>query len=158
MSCLNLMYQAFWLLYQLQLNYLFQKSISIAQVLENITLNSYKLTVPRGMVGGGALVDKFWEAKTRYNQYFTNYFSNRFHETQLLYQVVKELQNLCFTWYKKLSPGEQMRIIIELKPLLHNKKQGKMLQFLRYPNYINYVNYIKDLLGAQGLKLSLCLI
>ena len=82
----------------------FWKTIGIGQVLENFTLNPYNRTVPRG-----ALVDEFWEAKTRYNQYFTNYFSIRFHGTQILYQVLSELQNLCFTWYKKLSSGEQMR-------------------------------------------------
>ena len=48
----------------------FWKTIGIEQVLENFTLNPYNRTVPRG-----ALVDEFWGAKTRYNQYFTNYFS-----------------------------------------------------------------------------------
>ena len=56
--------------------------MGIGQVLENLTLNPYNRTVPRG-----ALVDEFLEAKTRYNQYFTNYFSIRFHGSQLLYQV-----------------------------------------------------------------------
>ena len=78
--------------------------MAIGQVLENFTLNPYNQTVPTG-----ALVDEILEAKTRYSQYFTNYFSIRFHGYQLLYQVLNELQNLCFTWYKKLYPGEQIR-------------------------------------------------
>ena len=57
--------------------------LSIAQVLENFTLSSHNLTVHS--------VDKFWGTKARYNQYFTNYFSIRFHGTQLLYQVLKKL-------------------------------------------------------------------
>ena len=54
-----------------------------------------------------------------------------------------------FLWEKKWE------IFIELKPLLHDKKQGKMFPFLRY---LNYVNYIQDLLGVQGRKLSLSVI
>ena len=30
-------------------------------------------------------------------------------------------------------------IFIELKPLLRDKKEGKMLLFLRQPNYVNYM-------------------
>ena len=30
-------------------------------------------------------------------------------------------------------------IFIELKPLLRDKKEGKMLPFLRQPNYVNYM-------------------